>query len=179
MLILPGQGVIVVATPRTGSRAMNAAIIKAATEAGQKVTKTKLHHDFPHEVRKAIGEKYQVWTIIREPISQLKSWLSHSGCWCKTDEFIEEYHSRYFMYEGGMNIYNQVVDRYFIYEQGGIYKMLEALGFKRDGTVEVIGATGSEKHTLTEAQIEKARHRFIQDFELYEMVLNKVGVIQP
>lgn len=169
MLVLPKQGVIVVATPRTGSRAMDAAII--AQE--KRYSITKQHHDFPHEISKVVeGTGYEVWTLIREPISQLKSWISHCQFWNDPTEFIETYHSRYFMYEGGMNIYNQIADRYFVYENGGIFRMLEALGLRRDGVVEVIGETGSKDKELSPKQVGLALKRFVQDFELYEKVCN-------
>jgi hypothetical protein len=172
MVILPNQRVIVVATPRTGSRAIKEAILSGDSHASA----TKYHHPMPDEVRKVMErDDYAVWTMIREPLSQLKSWISHNERWKDSNtilDFIKNYDSKYFFRNGGMNIYNQEVDRYFIFEQGGHQKMLDELWINEK--VPVIGATGSAQRELTEAQENAARSRFAFDFKLYQQVLEGV-----
>lgn len=168
MIVLPEQRVIVVATPRTASRAVNKAI-EMAKPGG--LVKTRQHHDWPHEVERAAKNGgYEVWTMIREPISQLKSWISHCGYWHDPTDFIQTYKSRYFFYQGGMNIYNKEATRFFIYEQDGMRKMLEELGLMRDDNdvyIPVVGETGSKERNLTPTQVDLAKQRFDKDFRLY------------
>jgi hypothetical protein len=169
MVILPDQKVIVVATPRTGSRAVKEAIMHGSSHASA----TKYHHPMPHEVRKVMErDNYSVWTMIREPLSQLKSWISHAQRWDDPMDFIKNYDSKYFFTNGGMNIYNQEVDRYFLYEDNGHQRMIDELWIEEE--VPVIGATGSEKRELTEEQEKAARNRFAFDFKLYQQVLEGV-----
>ena len=166
MILLPDQHVIVVATPRTGSRAIRQALHNANVP---NMTITRVHHEFPHEVEaiRNIGYPYEVWTMIREPVSHLKSWISYTGRWNDALEFIKTYRGRYFFYEGGMNIYNKIVDRTFLFEDNGHQAMLDALKIEH-GQIPVIGKTDSTKHGLSEKQIEVAKQRFAKDFELYE-----------
>ena len=171
MIILPWRGVIVVATPRTGSRSIKAAI-KAGAQGHESPIITGIHHEFPHEVVNAAKHgEYEIWTMTREPISQLKSWLSHASAWNDPDDFIQNYQSRYFRYEGGMNIYGRVATRFFVYENDGHNSLIKALGIKNT-EVPVIGATKSGDNVLSDQQLELARIKLDYDFKLYKDVVD-------
>lgn len=162
---------IVVATPRTGSRAIKEVILQNVKQHESPIV-SSLHHDFPHKViAEARKGNYEIWTIIREPISQLKSWISHAQFWHDPDDFIQTYHSRYFMYEGGMNIYGKTADKFFVYESNGHAGLIKALGL-RVKDIPVVGKTGSKKRKLTLEQLGLAYDRFEYDFKLYDDVLD-------
>lgn len=166
MLILPEQRVIVVATPRTGSRSVKEAIVQARPKG---LIVTKPHHDFPHEVSRAASGGYDVYTIIRNPWDQLKSWLNHTQHWHDQERFVREHRSRYFFYAGGMNIYNEVATQYFVFENDGHRALLDSLGIEEE--VPVIGKSKDPevyKKELSEESIRIAGNRFANDFELYK-----------
>jgi hypothetical protein len=174
MIVLPKQGVIVVATPRTGSRALNEGITSAAKAAGDSVTQTKEHHTWPHVVLNLAESKgYEIWSLVREPYDHIQSWMGHMHCtsYPEITTWLNEYSGRYFMYEGGMNIYRNVVTRYFIYDQNGHQKMLSALGY--EGEFPHIGGSHRVDYTFSEEQKKIIRDRFFNDFELYELECNK------
>jgi hypothetical protein len=164
MIILPRRKVVVVATPRTGSRS----IVDAIEHGGRPFLKTKLHHEFPHIVETVATDNGcdEIWTMLREPVSQLESWLCHARCWDDPEKFIKTYKSRYFIYEGGMNIYNRIATRFFIYEKNGHEEMIKALGYKDTVKIPRIGVS-EDKQKLTIEQIDLALVRFKQDFDLY------------
>jgi hypothetical protein len=171
VIILPWRGVVVAATPRTGSRAIKAAII-SGVRAHESPVVTRIHHEFPREIVQAAKDgQYEIWTLTREPISQLKSWLSHATAWNDPLEFIQNFNSRYFMHEGGMNIYGRTATRFFVYEKDGHNKLIKALGLL-DVEIPVIGSTLSSERSLTEEQTAAAERRFKYDFELYQDILD-------
>ena len=172
VFILPAQKVLVVATPRTGSRSLMQAIEDAKFPGAHK---TKVHHDWPHEVsRAASGGNYEVWSIIREPLHQLRSWIYHAGMDKTPDKFIRQYKNRYFFYEGGMNIYNRVVHRYFVFENNGHARLLNALGASLEPhKIPWIGRSNSLSDDLgmffDDSCVAMAKDRFKLDFELYDL----------
>lgn len=169
MIILPEQRVIVVATPRTGSRSIRDAIREAAPPG---MVETKPHHDWPKDVRAAAGNgSYEVWTIIRDPWTQLESWSHHTGYHYNIERMVRDYRGRYFFSEGGMNIYNKVVDRYFVFEHDGHQGLIDALGLD----VEVTNEYKSKPNEVvwSEAARNIAAERFALDFYLYQKELEK------
>lgn len=180
MIILPEQRAVVVATPRTGSRSINEAIISANPK-GMLVVKP--HHNWPHEVtRAACGanceEKgaYDVYTIIREPLSQLASWLNHTRKWHDQEKFVAEYRTRYFCYDGYLNIYVNVATKFFVFEDGGHQKLINALGL--DVQIPRVGKSENPevyKNVLSDESKRIARVRFRNDFELYKQITHESG----
>ena len=169
MIILPEQRVIVVATPRTGSRSVRDAILQAAPPGA---IWTKPHHDRAEEVRAAAGNgSYEVWTIIRDPWTQLESWSHHTGYHYNIERMVRDYRGRYFFYDGGMNIYNKVATRYFVFEEDGHQKLVDALELD----VEVTNDYKSKPNQVvwSEAARNIAKERFALDFYLYGKELEK------
>ncbi len=163
MIVFPERKIVLLATPRTGSRAIKEAVLEEAERRGEAFSVSKLHHPFPHEVP---GYGYEKWTIIRDPLDQLKSWITHADKWDDPTDFIKTYKTRYFFYEGGMNIYSKLVDRYFVYEDQAHKEIWESLGYKPKD-IPIVGRTDSRARTLTEYQEALAQKRFYNDFKLY------------
>ena len=177
MFILPERHVIVVATPRTGSRSIRDAILEANPPG---CLRTKLHHDYPHVVQKAKEQgdhPREVVTIIRNPWSHIVSWLHHAKAWWRQEDYVQNFQGRYFFYHGGMNIYNEVADRFFVFEEDGHRKLLDYIGLE-DIELPHVGKS-SERDTykadarLSDSSKEIIRNRFEQDFELYKSVTGK------
>lgn len=168
MIILPEKRVIVVATPRTGSRALNAAIIAS----GQKKSKvTREHHDWIEDVSRAAsggeGGKFEIWTMIREPLSQLQSWLGHCQHWHDVPGFIKQNRFRWFAPNGQMNYYHEIATRLFIFENHGHQEMLDELGIDVP-LLHIGGSQSKAKRDFTDHEKRLAYDKFRLDFDLYD-----------
>ncbi len=149
MILIPGV-LAYVFTPRTGSRTTEQAFLRyipAAQDIGR-------HHGY-------VECDEPVYATIREPCSQV---LSHY--WRVKDELgFEQYVKQR---TPRLNIHHEIVDRYFIYENG-LVSIFEQLGFS-GVRLEHIGATHADKVFLTPARIDLINRTFAEDVALYQQV---------
>lgn len=181
MLIIPEKAIIL-ATPRTGSRALEAAFKKGV--------KTKEHHVHPEDVEREAevlvpgSSKLPKYTVCRNPYQQTLSWfyhavLRHDPMASTTGllSFIKDTHISWY-FDRRLNPYHMVADRILRYDRDGratalaIYRQT---GAEVKKSVPLIGqSTGLDDTWLNNKAVLKAiEERFPEDIELYGEVCSR------
>jgi len=182
MLIIPDR-VIILATPRTGSRALEAAFSGG--------TKTKEHHVHPEDVlaeaeRLVPGSSnLPKYTVCRNPYQQTLSWFYHAVLRHEPQaditgllSFIKETHISWY-FDQRLNPYHAVADKILPYDRDARATALaiyRATGAKAKKQVPLIGqSTGLDDAWLNSKDVLKAiEKRFPKDIELYSEVLRTI-----
>lgn len=182
MIIVPGE-YILLATPRTGSRALVDAFL--AADVGAVVGYG--HHTWPDEYseyQRTIPRRLDTYTMLREPFAQWVSWYTHSRMYKTmdfltftktwTNQFINDDAAKY-PEEGlrsSMNIYKDMVDEFFLYEDG-----LDAVvsSLTGNGNILIPKLGGTQAHKVDADQLWSIPEvpsafitRFKQDVVLYK-----------
>lgn len=176
MVIVPNSYTFV-ATPRTGSRSLSEAIL--AEKSGAISDYPRDHHLTPESVPK----DYNIYTVIRHPVSQLYSWYYHvekrNDTGVSFSKFIREYHNPQFLDRNQkypLNMYAEIANYFYIYENG-LDGCREGLGL-----TEPLPSTGSElgrklnKPAKVPIKILDSIYiyeEFSNDMELYNRILRE------
>jgi hypothetical protein len=181
VLIIP-EKVIILATPRTGSRALEAAFSKGV--------KTKEHHVHPEDIaaeaEKLVpgSSKLPKYTICRNPYLQTLSWYWHAVARHEDPstngllKFIKDQHISWY-FDQRLNPYHVVADKILPYDQDARATALaiyRATGAPVKKQVPLIGqSVGLQTTLLSDKAVLKAiEKRFPDDIELYSEVLRTV-----
>jgi hypothetical protein len=161
MIIVPDKFTYVF-TPRTGSRATERAFLDHVPGAYRP---SNYHHDHPDDLPQGLP----VYATIRNPYDQVLSWYAP---WEKQGftvvEFLHRSPPGRRWIQKRLNVYDEYVDAYFIYEDG-IEQIFKTLGY---GIVSVpkVGTSGVDKTRLTQEARELIDEIFEYDVKLYERI---------
>ena len=144
MILVPGRFCYVL-NPRTASRATEQAFLAlGADDIGR-------HHGYtPYDL--------PVYATIRKPCDQVLSHYWQVRDRWTLEEYIQQRTPR-------LNIHHEVVDRYFIYEQG-LDRIFTELGYP-DVTFKRIGGSHADPTFLTPERIDLINRTFAEDNDLY------------
>lgn len=160
MLLVPNKFVFL-NTPRTGSRAISAVF------QGLGYCPAQFHHTNISEVHTDLP----VFTMLRNPTTQLLSWWWDSRyIWCFED-YIKEHWTGITWNHEDLNPYAPIVDKFFIYEHG-LEPMFEELGLPQ-WSIPRVGVSQTEYKYITPEAIDLINERFPKDVALYERETRK------
>ena len=161
MVIIPDQCIFVF-TPKTGSRALERALLDHVP--GAYLHNDKVHHADPATIP---NNGLPVHAVLRSPYRQALSWF---WPWRDRHETIRDFlrdapPGRPWMRKR-LNVYDGFVDKYHLYEMG-LTRILWNLGA---GDVEIpkIGVSGVDLKYLTADAMDAVDEYFPEDVKLYE-----------
>jgi hypothetical protein len=164
---------ILLATPRTASRTLEACVMQVADI---HPTKTDKHHTKAAEVLATISRRPEVpvYTMLRNPLTQVVSWWKHAQKPVDIETFIKKYRNGW-LFNGRLNIYegqfckDTVQIKHMLFEDG-VPAALEVLGLSLyDIDIPHIGKTDESTPAFDESLVYA---RFPKDIELYNSYLN-------
>lgn len=170
MVTLP-NGDIFVCTPRTASRAIMEALMRAYPDA--KNTYPYDHHIHPEEV--PLGGR--IFGTVRDPYTHLISWFNntYAGGNDTFQQFLDNYESKRFLpfegFPGGyrLNMYGSVITDFLLFEDG-VEHALAKMGVDYD-YVDVVGKTHPRPDMYKDGKyVEQIERQFAKDLELYRSV---------
>lgn len=186
MLIVPERFVLL-ATPRTGSRALEQTFIGGISTHGDAGGEHHVHPEDVNDVAEKIApgaSKLPKYTVCRNPVDHLRSWYHHVNRNTPVTlsgflTFIREADISWY-FTPSLNPYQTVADEIFPYERNGIitaYRISHRTGASIIPKTEapVIGAsTGLNDTWLENAEVRQAvNERFQDDMYLYRSLVHK------
>jgi hypothetical protein len=174
MITLPGR-FIFAPTPRTGGRAIAAALITL-----EGAYASKYHHEHPED----IPTGWTVYSVIRDPYHQTLSWFYHAivrhdpvqAHAERFHRFITEARISWF-FDQRLNPYHEIATKTFIYRPDlseTVSLMLKEINLAQTLSCSTIGKSTDVKPQLIDARArELINERFPEDIELYQSVLER------
>lgn len=184
MLIVP-ERFILLATPRTGSRALEQTFIGGISTHGDAGGEHHVHPEDVNDVAEKLvpgSSTLPKYTVCRNPVDHLRSWYHHA----RKDSpktlsgfvtFIKEADISWY-FTPTLNPYQWVADEIFPYERNGritAYRISHRTGAILKTEVPVIGAsTGLQDTWLQSGEVLQAvNERFQNDVYLYRSLVYK------
>lgn len=180
MVIMP-NGEVFVATPRTASRAIMEAIMRAYPKSIN--TYPENHHVHPDEVPTTLGK---VYGVIRNPYTHLISWFNNTfgGDGDTFQAFLDNYENfRFFPgkanpWPGGyrLNMYAGVITDFLLFEDG-VEAALDEMKVPKT-FIDVVGKTEKRPYIYNNGRFKEQIERdFAADLALYRRIyMEKHGV---